>query len=375
VNSRQVGEALRVDYILEGSVRKAANRIRITAQLVDVGSGFQIWAERYDRLIEDIFDVQVEVSERIAGALELSLTESEKRSIAKKPTDDLRAYDFYMRGNEFLSRRWQKDRLAAVRMYEHALSIDPHFALAYVALAEAYSYNYLFFGGERSWLEKMIEMNEKALSLDPDLVEAEFGVGMAYFLQKRFARAKEEFAKVIEAKSDFYPAHYWLIWTSILLNDFETAIAYGEKAAALKPYSEEPWHLIEQSYRMKGDLEAADEAGRVVIDLAAHKLDLNPNDLMALSRMAIAYANKGMEKKAVDAINTITELDPEDGMALYNCSGAYSVLGMKEEALRLFAISLEKGTTNLIEWVDNDPYLDPMRGDPEFNRIRERFSV
>jgi len=104
VKSRQVGEILKVNHILEGSVRKTGNRIRITAQLIDVKSGFQLWAERYDRLIEDIFDIQAEVSQKIAAALKISLTESEKQSLAKKPTDDLRAYDFYMRGSEFLLR-------------------------------------------------------------------------------------------------------------------------------------------------------------------------------------------------------------------------------------------------------------------------------
>ncbi|UCE18352.1 MAG: protein kinase, partial [Gemmatimonadota bacterium] len=156
VNTRQVGETLRVQYILEGSVRKGANKMRITAQLIDVRSGFQVWAERYDRLIEDIFDVQMEVSENIAEALKVSLTESEKQSLAKKPTDDLRAYDFYMRGSEFLLRRGHRDRLTAIQMFEHALSIDSDFSLAYIALAEAYSFNYLFYSGDRAWLEKMM---------------------------------------------------------------------------------------------------------------------------------------------------------------------------------------------------------------------------
>jgi len=204
VNSRQVGKTLGVHYILEGTVRKGGNRIRITAQLIDVKSGFPVWAERYDRLIEDIFDIQIEVSEKIAEALKLSLTESEKRSLAKRPTDDLRAYDFYMRGSEFLSRRGQKDRQTAIQMFEHALSIDSNFSLAYVALAEAYSFNYLVYSGDRSSLEKMMEMNEKALGLDPDLIEAQFGIGMVYFHQKRFAVAKRIFEKVLESKNDYY---------------------------------------------------------------------------------------------------------------------------------------------------------------------------
>ncbi|UCF04500.1 MAG: protein kinase [bacterium] len=373
VNSRQVGESLKVNYILEGSVRKAASRIRITAQLIDVKSGFQVWAERYDRLIEDIFEVQMEVSERIAGELKLSLTESEKLSLAKKPTDDLRAYDFYMRGSEFLSRRGQKDRLAAIKMFEHALSIDPDFALAYVALSEVYSYNYLFYGGGHAWLEKMMEMNEKALSLDPDLIEAKFGIGMAYFLQKSFAKAKQEFEKVISNRNDFYPAHIWLILTSILLTEYDTAISYAHRAAAIKPYSEEPWHLIEQSFRKKGETKAANKAADKVIDIAVRKLEVNPNDLLALSRIAIAYVNTGKRVEALEAIHRIEEIDPEDGMALYNCAGAYNMLGMKEEALAALKSSLEKGATNLVEWIDGDPYLDSIRDDREFRDILSKF--
>ena len=375
VNSRQVGETLGVDYILEGSVRKAGSKMRITAQMIDVKSGFQIWAERYDRLIEDIFDVQIEVSEKIAAALKVSLTDTEKRSIAKKPTDDVRAYDFYLRGGELLLRRWQADRHAAIQMFEHALSIDPGFSLAYVGLAEAYSYNYMFFGGDRKWLENMMEMNEKALSLDPDLIEAKFGIGMAYFHQKRFVRAKKEFQKVIDSKSDFYPAFYWLIWTLILLAEYDVAITYARHAAVLKGYSEEPWHLMEQCFRKTGKLKLADDAGQKVVDLAARKLELNPKDVMALSRVAIAHANKGNRAKAMEAIERIVEIDPDDGMALYNCADAFGVLGMKDKALEFLASSFTKGTTQLMEWVTGDPYLDSVRGLSEFREIVARHCV
>jgi serine/threonine protein kinase/cytochrome c-type biogenesis protein CcmH/NrfG len=375
VNSRQVGKTLGVQYILEGTVRKGANRIRITAQLIDVKSGFQVWAERYDRLIEDIFDVQIEVSEKIAEALKLSLTESEKQSLAKKPTDDLRAYDFYMRGSEFLSRRGQKDRQTAIQMFEHALSIDPNFSLAYVALAEAYSFNYMAFGGDRSWLEKMMEMNEKALSLDPDLIEAQFGIGMVYFHQKRFAQAKRNFEKVLEGKNDYYQACHWLGLTLVVLGDYDRAIKYFKRAAALKPYSEEPWHLLEQSFRKIGKSKSAQGAANKMIELGARKLEVNPKDVAALSRLAVTYAAIGENKKALEAVRRVMEIDPDDGVGLYNCAGAYACLGMKEKALKYLEKASEAGWWKLSEWIQNDPSLESIRDDPRFQQILSKHSV
>src|SRR5213594_655423 len=162
VNTRQVGEALRVNYVLEGSVRKAGNKIRITAQLINVRDGYHLWAERFDRLVEDIFDVQNEVSQKIAEALKISLTEAERQLLAKKPTDDLRAYDFYMQGRELLYLKGKKNTEKAIAMFENAVAIDSGFASSYAGLAEAYSYMYEWYDGNPVWLGKAIETNQKA---------------------------------------------------------------------------------------------------------------------------------------------------------------------------------------------------------------------
>ncbi len=150
VNTRQVGEALRVNYILEGSVRTAGNKIRITAQLINVRDGYHLWAERFDRLFEDIFDLQNEVSQKIAEALKISLSDSEKQLLAKKPTDDLRAYDFYMRGRELLYLKGKRNTENAIQMFENAVAIDPDFASSYAGLAEAYSQMYEWYDGNTS---------------------------------------------------------------------------------------------------------------------------------------------------------------------------------------------------------------------------------
>src|SRR5204863_7783201 len=136
VNTHQVGEALRVNYIVEGSVRKAGNRIRITAQLISVRDGYHLWAERFDRLVEDILDLQNEVSQKIVEALKVSLSDSERELLTQKPTDDLRAYDFYMRGRELLYLRGKRNTESAIEMFQNAAAIDPSFASSYAGLAE-----------------------------------------------------------------------------------------------------------------------------------------------------------------------------------------------------------------------------------------------
>lgn len=376
VNSRQVGQTLRVQYILEGSVRRGGNKIRITAQLIDVKSGFQVWADRYDRLIEDIFEIQMDVSEKIAQALKVSLTESEKQSLAKKPTDDLRAYDFYMRGSEFLLRKGRNNNDAAIQMFEHALAIDPDFSLGYLGLAEAYTYNHLFYGGGRVWLDKMMEMNEKALRLDPDSIEAQFGIGLVYFMERRFAECTECFRKVISIKSDFYPAYFFLGIVSGILEDDNVAVECFKKCVAIKPYSEEPWHFLEMSYRRAGNLEAAEEAGRRVIELGTRKVEINPMDITALARTGIAYAVFGENQKAVDAAERALEIDPTDGVTLYNCACIYSVIGEKDKALMYLEKGLEHGFMNIIDWAkDVDPCLRPIRNDPQFEAIIAKYDV
>ena len=207
VNTRQVGEALRVNYILEGSVRKAGNRIRITAQLISVRDGYHLWAERFDRLVEDIFDLQNEVSQKIVDALKDFAHGTERQLLTQKPTDDLRAYDFYMRGRELLYLKGRRNTESAIEMFENAVAIDPGFASSYAGLAEAYSSMYEWYDGNSSWLSKAIEMNQKALALEPTSLEAKFGIAMVYFHHRRFAESKRTIEEILKENSEFYPGY------------------------------------------------------------------------------------------------------------------------------------------------------------------------
>ncbi len=369
VNSRKVGEILGVKYILEGSVRKAGQQIRVTAQLINVQTGFQIWAERYDRLLEDIFELQVEVSQKITEALKLSLSESEKESLTQKPTEDLRAYDFYMRGRELLNTEGKKNNESAIKMFERAISIDPNYSLAYVALAEAYSFQYIFYDGNQKWLGKIIAANDKALELDPELDEVEIARGMVFYHQQRFTEAKRAFEQFLKKNDDNYPAHHWLGAIGEIINDYDAAIKHFKHAAQIKPYSEEPWLHLEMTYRRKGDVKLARASGTKMLELIDRKLSINAEDAIALSRAASYKAQLGDKISASNALERVLEIAPNDGLALYNCACTYATLGQKEEAFELLQKAIKIGFRNIIAWVENDPDFERFRDDPHFKEI------
>ena len=254
INSQKIGDVLKVSFILDGSVRKTGQRIRISARLIDIKNGDHLWAERYDRNIEDIFDIQSEVSEKITKALKLSLSYDDKKLLRKKPTPNMKAYDFYLRGRDLIAKAGKKNTEEAVRMFESALSIDPDFALAYAGEAEAFSYLYIFYDGDEKWLSKMIESNEKALKFDHDLTEVKFGLGLAFLHQKKFEEALEIFNKIIETKTDFYQAYRWAGYIHDISGDYDSAIEYYKIAARLKPYSVEPFLHLNAVYHRKGVL-------------------------------------------------------------------------------------------------------------------------
>jgi len=369
VNTRQVGEALRVNYILEGSVRTAGNKMRITAQLINVRDGYQVWAERFDRLFEDIFDLQNEVSEKIAEALKISLSDTEKQLLAKKPTDDLRAYDFYMRGRELLYQKGKRNTEAAIQMFEGAVAIDPGFASSYAGLAEAYSHMYEWYDGNAQWLGKAIETNQKALTLDPNSSDAQFGIAMVYFHHRRFAESKRTIEEILKKNSEFHAGYLRLGMIADLSGEPVNALRYYQRATELKPYDEDSWRFLAGVQRKLGNLEAAHEAALKVIEVTSRKLEASLNDTTVMSRLAEAYARFGGKEEALATLKRVFELEPDDGLAVYNCSCAYALLGEKLPALLTLRRAFESGFRTVGYWAKTDSAFDSMRNDEEFQQL------
>jgi serine/threonine protein kinase/Flp pilus assembly protein TadD len=369
VNTRQVADALRVNYILEGSVRTAGNRIRITAQLVSVRDGYHLWAERFDRLLEDIFDLQNEVSQKIVDALKISLTDTERKLLTQKPTDDLRAYDFYMRGRELLYLKGRRNTESAIEMFQNAVALDPNFASSYAGLAEAYSSMYEWYDGNSSWLSKAIEMNQRALALEPTSLEAKFGIATVYFHHRRFAESVRAIEEILQENSEFYPGYIRLGMIAELSNDFESAIRHYRRAAELKPHDEDGWMFLASVHRKLGNVAAADKAAIRVIEITSRKLEASLDDIIVMSRLAEAYARFGSREETVATLKRVLELEPNDGLAVYNCSCAYALLGDKKASLVLLRRAFESGFRTVAHWARADSAFDPIRDDEEFQKL------
>ena len=369
VNTRQVGDALRVKYILEGSVRTAGNRIRITAQLVSVRDGYHLWAERFDRQVEDIFDLQNEVSQKIVDALKVSLTDSERQLLTQKPTDDLRAYDFYMRGRELLYRKGRRNTESAINMFESAIAIDSGFASAYAGLAEAYSSMYEWYDGATSWLSKAIEMNQKALTLEPTCLDAKFGIAMVYFNQRRLPEAKRALEEILKEDADFYPGYMRLGMIAELSSDLDSALTYYRRAADLKPYDEEAWKYLAEIHQRLGNVAAAEKGELKVIEITSRKLEASLDDVVVMSRLAEAYARFGSIEETNATLKRVLELEPNDGLAVYNCACAYALLNETKASLILLRRAFESGFRAVTHWARGDSAFDSMRNDEEFRKL------
>ena len=369
VNTRQVGEALRVNYILEGSVRTAGNRIRINAQLINVRDGYHLWAERFDRLLEDIFDLQNEVSQKIVDALKISLTDSERQLLTEKPTDDLRAYDFYMRGRELLYLKGRRNTERAIEMFENAVTIDPNFASSYAGLAEAYSSMYEWYDGNSAWLSKAIETNQKALTLEPTSLEAQFGIAMVYFHHRRFAESQRALEAILKQNSEFYPGYLRLGMIAELGNDLEGALKHYRRAAKLKPYDEDAWLYLAGAHRKLGHIEAANKAELKVIEITSRKLEASLDDIIVMSRLAEAYARFGSREEANATLKRVLELEPNDGLAVYNCACAYALMDEKQSALILLRRAYDSGFKTVGNWAKTDSAFESMRADAEFQQL------
>ncbi len=372
LNVRAIARELGVQTVLEGSVRRAGNRVRITGQLIDATSDSHLWSETYDRQLDDIFAVQDDIARRIVEALELTLSPRVDRLIRKVPTSDVRAWDNYLRGRRFFHEQRGGSMDEAVRMFERAIEIDPRFARAHAGIADAAAYKYTFYDDAPANLEQADVASRRALELDPELAEGHSARGHVLALQKRHDEAALEFETAIRLDPQLYEAYFFYARSEFLRGNIEKTARLYEKASAVQPEDFKAPILAASMYERLGDPDAERTALLRGLRTVERHLELNPDDQRALSMGATAQMQTGNRDRALELAERAMRLNPGSSTVYYNLACCFVRAGDFEKALECLERRIEGGALPRA-WIDNDPDFDPIRDDPRFQALVDRL--
>jgi serine/threonine protein kinase/Tfp pilus assembly protein PilF len=366
----EIGKKLKVSTVLEGSVKKMGNRLRITAQLVNVADGSNLWTEKYDREVEDIFAIQDDISQAIVKALRVILTEGEKKQIEKSRTENVQAYDYYLRGRQYTHQLRRKSLEYARQMFNKAIEIDRDYARAYAGVADACSMLYTYFDARDFNLRQADIASQKALDLEPELAEAHVARGLAVSLSKRFDEAEKEFEIGMKLDPKLYEAPYWYGRSLQSAGRFQEAVKMFERASSLRPEDYQAPGFLAQALGSMGLIEERDAGLRRALKLMEDRLELNPDDARAANLAAAFLARLGDLSKAVEYADRSLAIDPDDPMLLYNVACTYIALNRYDDAMNCLERSVDKGFGHK-EWIDHDPDLDPLRANMRFQALSQ----
>ena len=361
----EIGKKLKVSTVLEGSVRKMGNKLRIAAQLVNVADGSNLWSERYDRDMEDVFAIQDDISQAIVKALRVILTEDERQQIEKPRAVNVEAYDYYLRGRQSLHEMRRRSLDHARKMFDKAIAIDPSYALAHAGLADSYSQLFAAFDAREFNLRQAEAASARALELGPDLAEAHLSRGMAVSLSKRFDEARAEFERAIALDPKSYEALYWYGRNELSQGDYAHAASLFERAAAARPDEYVPGSFRAQALRSMGRVDEAREQdvhNQIVVE---RHLELHPDDSRALLIGAVTHAMLGKPDLAAAYAERAMRIDPDDPRVLYNVACTFACCGRIPEALDALENSVRSGYGEK-SWLEHDSDLEPLRGDPRY---------
>jgi adenylate cyclase len=402
----ELARGLGADLMVDGNVHRAGGQVRVTARLRGVESGEILWAEIIDRSLDGLFDLQDEISHKIARALEIRLTRREQAQIDRDPTTSLRAYDLYLRGRESSRRRTESDLLMAVSLYEQALRMDSEFALAHAGLADAFSVALM-----NSWSlgpaarERAEQSSRKAIVLEPTLPEAHVSQGLVAALDGDLGGGIRAILRAISREPGYAVGHHWLSMLYKRQGHYDLAAAEGKLALHLDP----ELHLARLNLAHVAILDGRPEEA---VERMGSLLKVDPDATRARIIMAWAQIRQGKPREAIRTLDTAAKFSPDDpliaglrGLALvvagdqqgakaaarrsaalssgapssmadYAIACVHARTNSPEEALKYLARALEAGRQSLSTiisgaYVREDPALEPLRRDPGFS---DRFS-
>jgi len=399
---REIAKQLGVAHILEGSVQKASDQVRVNVQLINAMTDAHLWADTYDRKLTDIFAVESEIAKTIADTLQARLTRSEQHALAARPTENSEAHQLYLRGRFFWNKRTGNDLKKSIDYFQQAIAADPNYALAYAGVADGYVWLPAYTAGTpQDCYPKAMAAAKKALELDDTLAEAHTTLAIAIWLYDfDSSQANREFQRAIELNPNYAIAHqqYGNITLSAL-GRFDDAIAEGKRAVELDPFSlvintdlgsnycyarryDEAIAQLRKTLEMDPGFyiahivlgQALDAKGArdpaIVEYQKARALNDDPSVLGVLAR---AYGLSGNKMEAEKILDQLKELSKQRYVAAYSFALVYLGLGDKEQALRWLEQSYQDRAGSDIGYIRVDPLLDPLRGDPRFEALAEKI--
>jgi TolB-like protein/Flp pilus assembly protein TadD len=371
---REIARKLQVGTILEGSVRKAGKRLRVTAQLVNASDNSQLWAERYDRELEDVFAIQDEISANIVSALRVVLTEDEKKAIEQVPTANVEAYEFYLRGRQFFHQHRRRAMEFAVQMFENAIGLDPGYALAHCGVADCSSFLFQYYHASQENLDRALAASKRALDLAPHLAEAHASRGLAVSLTGQFELAEREFQEAMRLDPKSFEAAYFYGRACTAVGNNEQAAKWFERAVTVRPDDFAAHQLLANCFLALDRIDDATRAMRRTYDAARKHLELNPDNPRALYMGALALIHLGEFDRAADWNNRAQRMEPDDPSVLYNVACVYARLGKPREAIVALTRAIENGFGHW-QWIEHDTDLDSLRSEPAFAELLSRKPV
>ena len=362
---REVGRQLGVTSLLEGSVRKSGDRLRITVQLIETDTGYHKWSERFDRDAGDVFAVQEEIAETVATLLRGdALSTRERRAVRRQPTA-LETYECFLRGRQRMHTMQQPYMDEARELYQRAIALDAEYAPAWAGLATLHALLYEWWGSKDSDLAEAERASRIAMELAPELAETHLARAYTLSNLRRYADATRHFEAAARINPNLFDVYYYYGRASFAAGDFEKSIEMWRKAGEVRQEDFESPLLAGQSLRKLGRDEEARVLNREAVRRAERLVELNPASGRVLSFGSGALELDGQTERALEWARRAEALYPEDMGVNVNGACLRSRLGLKEEAMDLLERVFNKGWGKK-DWVENDPDYDPLRKEPRF---------
>lgn len=370
----QVGEQVCADFVMEGSIRRAGERLRITARLADTASGHSVWAERYDRRMEDVFAIQDEIAQSIALALRVVLTEKEKHEIEKVPTSNIQAYDYYLRGRKFLFQLRCPSLEFARQMFARAIVIDPNYARAYAGVADCSSFLYMWFDSSEDNLCEALSASRRAVELDSESPVAHASLGLALFLSKDYETARDHFETALGLSTELFEAYFYYGRSCFSQGQYEKAAELFLKASQASPADFQALSLRGLCFRALHREAEARATFQQTLKIIENHLQLNPDDVRAVYMKSGSFISLGDRAQGIEWSDRALSMDPEEPSVLYNVACNYALLNETEKALDCLEKAFDKGFGHK-EWMEHDPDFLSIKNHSRFKALMRGFAA